>query len=77
MASTAPTYYNVMPMDVNGVMSQGDLVKAVYNLTKAIIGICDNLDADSGTIGTDYGANVGDDLETAMTELRTPTGGTT
>ena len=77
MSAEAPTYYNINPLNENGMQSLGDIVKAIYNLTQAIVAICEKLDADSGTIGTDYGADVSDDLATAMTNLQTPTGGTT
>lgn len=77
MADIEPTYYNVAPMDVNGV-NQGDILKAIYNLSEAVIAICNNLDADSGTLGTDYMSKIGTNLETAMANLHTPpSGGTT
>jgi hypothetical protein len=72
-----PTYYNVDPMDVNGV-NQGDVMKAIYNLWKALAAALYNLDEDNGTLGTDYMSKIGTDLNTAMANFHTPpSGGTT
>lgn len=77
MADIEPTYYNVDPMDVNGV-NQGDIMKAIYNLWKAVAAICNNLDTDNATLGTDYMTKIGTDLNTAMAGVHTPpSGGTT
>lgn len=76
MADLSPTYYNVNYMEVNGT-SQEDIVKAIYNLWKAIAAICNNLDEDSGTLGTDYLAKIGTDLDTAMAKFKTPASGET
>lgn len=71
----APTFYNLKG-DLSGQgMNQGDVHKAIYNLEKAIYAICANLDEDNGTLGTDYLANIGTDLATAMAKLKTPSGG--
>jgi hypothetical protein len=75
MADSAPTFYN-LKSSLNGKgMNQGDLHRAIFNLEKAIYAICYKLDEDNGTLGTDYKADVGTDLETAMAKLKTPTGG--
>lgn len=61
----------------NGI-DQGDLVKAIYNLVLAVHTICNNLDVDSGTLGTDYLACVGTPLATALKDLvPKPPGNTT
>lgn len=76
MAATEPTYYNIG--DFKGIgMSQGDIHKAIYNLYKAVYAICYNLDDDAATLGIDYLSAIGTDLETAMTNLKTPSGNTT
>lgn len=76
MAET-PTYYN-LESDVSGNgINQGDLHKAIYNLEKAVVAICKNLDEDNGTLGTDYAASISTDLETAMAKLKTPAKGPT
>ena len=67
----APTYYNVGHMNGNGLL-QADVHKAIYNFYKALYAICYNLDEDNGTLGTDYLANIGTDLATAMAKLGTP-----
>ncbi len=76
MADIEPTYYNTHYVDQNGV-AQGDLVKAVYNLWKALAATLNNLDEDSGTLGTDFMSKIGTDLNTAMEKFKTPSGGTT
>ena len=77
MADIEPTYINVDYASEMGIKSQADLVKAIYNIWKAVAAICNNLDEDSGTLGTDYLAKIGTDLNTAMANLKTPTGPTT
>lgn len=76
MPDIEPTYYNVEYIDQNGAM-QADVIKAVYNLWKAVASICNNLDVDAGTLGTDYLSKIGTDLNTAMAKLKTPSGGST
>jgi len=71
-----PTYYDITDFKETGV-SQGDLVKAVYNLWKAIHAICYNIDEDTGSPGTDYMSKIGTDLNTAMANIGTPHGATT
>jgi|GEM_PF-2301279 len=76
MADLEPTYYNLGDFKGTG-MGQGDIVRAMYNLWKAIAAICNNIDEDTGATGIDYMDNIGTDLNTAMANLGTPTGGTT
>jgi hypothetical protein len=73
MTALSPTFYNIDAMEMNGV-KQADLVKAVYNLYKAVYSVCYNLDDDSGTLGTDYLSTIGTDLATAMAALKAPSG---
>jgi hypothetical protein len=47
-------------------LSQQALLAALYNLTQAVYAICNNLDEDSGTLGTDYLAKIGTPLATAQ-----------
>jgi len=71
-----PTYYDIGDFKGTGV-SQGDMVRAIYNLWKAIAAICYNIDEDTGTIGVDYMDNIGTDLNTALAKFVTPNGPTT
>jgi hypothetical protein len=75
MADLAPTYYNVEQVVSGSGMSMSDLHKILWNLYKAVQAIPNNLDEDSGTLGTDYLANIGTDLDTAMAKLQEPTNG--
>lgn len=77
MADETPTYYNLDYCNIQGIKSQADIIKAVYNLWVAVHAICNNLDEDSGTLGTDYLSKIGTDLDTAMANLNTPSGPTT
>lgn len=76
MADLEPTYYDIHNLSQIG-MSQGDQVKAIYNLWKAVAAICNNMDLDVGNPGTDYMTKIGTDLNTAMARLITPKGPTT
>ena len=76
MADLEPTYYNIGDVSVSG-LGQGDLVKGIYNLWKAVAAICNNIDEDVGTAGTDYMTKIGTDLNTAMAKFKTPNGATT
>lgn len=61
-----------------GGVNQGDLVKAIYALAYAVYAICNNLDDDNATIGTDYLAKIGTPLNTAILSLvEKPSGETT
>ena len=73
----SPTFYNVDYMNQGGYKSQADLYKAVYNLWKAVAAICNNLDVDNGTLGTDFMSTIGTDLNTAMTNFKAPASGPT
>ena len=73
MPDIEPTYYNVEYVDQMGA-TQADMVKAIYDLWKAVAAICNNLDVDAGTLGTDYMSEIGTDLNTAMAKLKTPSG---
>lgn len=65
------------PLKPDGV-NTGDLMKALYNLTEAIYALCNNLDTDAGTLGTDFLAKVGTPLNTALLALLPkPSGDTT
>jgi len=57
-------------------INQGDTVRAIYDLWKAVKAICNNLDGDSGTLGTDYLSYIGTPLDTAMAKFKTPPGPT-
>jgi hypothetical protein len=74
MSDIEPTYYNVGDMQGTG-MGMGDLHRAVYNLWKALAALCNNLDEDSATLGTDFMSKIGTDLNTAMAKFKTPVGG--
>ena len=77
MADAKPTFYVIGPMEENG-MNQADLYKAVYNLYKALYEVCNHLDVDNATLGTDFLNDIGTPLATAMANLSTPhTSGTT
>ena len=77
MADIEPTYYNVDYVEQMGIKSQADIVKAIFNLWKAVAAICNNLDEDAATLGTDYLSKIGTDLNTAMAKLKTPSGPST
>jgi len=65
------------PLKADGV-NMGDLMKAVYNLTEAVYALCNNLDTDAGTHGTDYLATIGTPLNKALLNLLPkPSGNTT
>jgi hypothetical protein len=75
--STSP-YYVLEGYIENGAYTMGDLYKSLYNLYIALVAICDMLDADVGTLGTDYLATVGTPLKAAMGDyIRAPHGPTT
>jgi hypothetical protein len=76
MSDIEPTYKNIGHVDQNGA-NMGDIIKSIYNLWKAVAAICNNLDEDNGTPGCDYMGYIGTDLNTAMTNLHTPTGAQT
>ena len=52
-----------------GGVNQGDLVRAIYALARAVYAICNNLDVDAATLGTDYLAKIGTPLDTALRSL--------
>lgn len=72
MADLAPTYYALKADVKGGGISMGDTHIALYNLYQAVYAICNNLDEDAGTLGTDYLSNIGTDLATGMAKLKTP-----
>ena len=74
--SRTPTYYNLEAgVDPGGgAVSQGDLHRAIYNLTVAVMAICGNLDDDT-TGAVDYLSNIGTDLQTALAKMGIPTKG--
>ena len=74
MADIEPTYYDVGDLKGTG-MEMEDQHKALYDLWKAVVAICNNIDEDGGVIGTDYMSKIGTDLDTAFAKLRTPTNG--
>ena len=76
MADIEPTYYNVGHVFPNGV-NLSDVAKSIFNLWKAVSAICNNLDVDAGTLGTDYMSKIGTDLNTAMANIGTPEGTST
>jgi len=76
MADIEPTYYNVGHVAPNGA-NMSDVSKSIFNLWKAVSAICNNLDTDAGTLGTDYRSKIGTDLDTAMTNIATPVGSAT
>ena len=63
-------------INANG-MNQGDLVRAIYCLAQAVYAICNNLDTDAATLGTDYLAKIGTPLDTALASLVDKPGGDT
>jgi hypothetical protein len=71
MADKKPTFYYVQYMEENGA-TQASLYKAVYNLSLAVIEICNHLDVDNGTLGTDFLNDIGTPLAAAMAKLKTP-----
>lgn len=75
MADLEPTYFTIKSTGSGG-LSQGDNLKILYNLWKAIVAICNNIDEDIGNTGTDYMTYIGDDLNTVMARLKTPNGDT-
>lgn len=76
MADITPTFFNVRYMDEGGTI-QGSIIRALYDFEMALYAICNNMDTDDGTAGTDYLANIGTPLRAAMASLRarTPKGG--
>lgn len=56
-----------------------ELAAAIYNLTVAVHAICNNLDVDAGTLGTDYMAKIGTPLASAQytSKVEKPHGTTT
>ena len=59
-------------------IGQQELVAAIYDLYQAVYAICNNIDEDSGTVGTDYLAKIGTPLYNALgTYLGKPGGKTT
>lgn len=60
-------------------INQQALVAAIWNLTQAVYAICNNLDEDSATLGTDYLAKIGTPLATALRTagVEQPNGDTT
>jgi hypothetical protein len=60
-----------------GGMDQGDVARALYNLYLAVLAICNNLDTDNGTLGTDYLAKIGTPLANAAGTQPQPPGKTT
>jgi len=77
MADREPTYFELKDPVKGTGMSQEDLRRCLYNLTKAVVAICNNLDEDIGNPGTDYMEKIGTDLETANANLKAPNGGPT
>ena len=76
-SSTDHCVYLTASVDENGI-GQGDLARAIHNLYEAVYAICNNLDEDSGTLGTDYLAKIGTPLSNAMdTKIIKPSGKTT
>ena len=54
MADIDPDFKTIQAgIDVSGI-GQGDMIKAIYNLWKAVKAICNNLDEDAGSLGSDY-----------------------
>lgn len=47
-------------------INQQALMAAIYNLTQAVYAICNNLDEDNATLGTDYLAKIGTPLASAQ-----------
>lgn len=76
MADLEPTYFKIKSTGSSG-LNQGELLKIVYNLSQAVVAICNNLDGDIGSTGIDYMEKIGTDLQTALSPLRTPTSGET
>jgi hypothetical protein len=60
-------------------MNQQSLVAALWDLTQAVYALCNNIDEDSGTLGTDYLAKIGTPLATAIrtSGVKQPHGDTT
>ena len=75
-SSETPTFYDLRyGIDVGGQVDRGDIHRALYNLTVAVMAICDKIDADSGTPGTDYDTDIGTDLIAAMAKMHIPGSG--
>jgi len=75
-SSETPTFYDLEKgASPNGAMSDGDIHRAIYNLTMAVLALCDKIDTDAGTTGTDYDTDVGTDLVSAMSKLNAPSKG--
>jgi hypothetical protein len=72
MADQEPTYYTLPDFKGTG-MDQLGIWVAIYNIYLAVYAICNNIDEDTGSTGTDYLSKIGTDLATAMAGLRTPT----
>ena len=69
--------YLAAKLDQGGV-NQGDLVRAIYAIAYAVYAICNNLDTDNATLGTDYLAKIGTPLNSAILSLiNKPDGKTT
>jgi len=64
-SSTANLVYLKAKLKETGI-GQQELAAAIYNLTQAVYAICNNLDEDSGTLGTDYLAKIGTPLASAQ-----------
>jgi hypothetical protein len=73
MADLEPSYFKIRTTRPGG-FSQEDNLKILYNLWKAIIAICNNIDEDVGSTGQDYMTKIGDDLNTVMARVQTPNG---
>ena len=59
-------------------IGQQELMAAIYDLYQAVYAICNNLDEDNGTLGTDYLAKIGTPLAAALSSyLGKPHGKTT
>ena len=59
-------------------MGQQEMAAAIYALTRAVYAICNNLDEDAATLGTDYLAKIGTPLNTALrAKVDKPHGDTT
>ncbi len=65
MADAKPTMYYIDPSEENG-MRLSEIYCALWNLYKAVYEICNHLDVDNGTLGTDFVNDIGASLKTAM-----------
>lgn len=77
-SSTANMVYLATKLKETGQNMQA-LQAAIYNLTQAVYAICNNLDEDNGTLGTDYLAKIGTPLASAQytSKVAKPNGQTT